>query len=708
MSNRLKGGGGGGGGHVLTHSVCDDDWSSRSGGELLVCVCLCACPQYARLLRRLRRFDAKHVLNVTAMLNEREGGGAGGVEKLGKELLTKLCQRLYGTGAPVWQLEPVMSRVAKGLLGIDGVDFILLQREGFAYFPERQTTVTFRMTRSYCMHKFDELEVLAVRLASLASNTPCVSTVQTAMVTEEMKDAALEIVEEEFIREEDADEKRRSGSSPHIIDRKWRATSRLRHTASLAPSRLSFSMSPKSILTFTSNLTKSQTIRRRRRQQQDGEQKQKQNHKRKESNERSNAAAAAAVSTTEILNEQRIEAAAIIDLAASGPGMFYYEDIGDPGDEAWDAEPHIRALFSYLAAAQAIERIKAIDEVADDAKYHRLVMLLANVAASAGAAGFWYQGGWPDIALTAALTIVVDLTQRRWSYLTRAIGERAVFECFVAFLVGITAGLIAIEWPNEICFGAVGIASLSSVFQGFKIVFSVLQLMSKHSLAGTADLVEALLFTALIAYFLKFGQYIAAVIMSSPAHQFLGCDNPISQLYYILLVPISALAWSVQFLPKYRDLPVMTLHGVASFAISWGLDQASNIGTFKSFFAASIVTFSAGIYSRFTGKHSVANTMAGLYVLVPGAYAVKSYFGIANTNLEGSMFTSQILATIVTRAVIIGLGAWTGMMMRMDFEIRCTPLSLSLSRRLLLCSRIHTYTAHISTWRYRLVTIRMT
>ena len=125
----------------------------------------------------------------------------------------------------------------------------------------------------------------------------------------------------------------------------------------------------------------------------------------------------------------------------------------------------------------------------------------------------------------------------------------------------------------------------------------------------------------------------------------------------------------------------MTLHGVMSFAISWGLDQATNIGTFKSFFAASIVTFSAGMYSRFSGKHSVANTMAGLYVLVPGAYAVKSYFAVANVTTEGTMFTTQILATIVTRAVIIGLGAWTGTLCCSPNVLGTTNEWLSFFRR---------------------------
>merc|ERR1719181_2570574 len=60
-------------------------------------------------------------------------------------------------------------------------------------------------------------------------------------------------------------------------------------------------------------------------------------------------------------NEQRIDAKTIINMAADGPGFFYYDGVGDAGDEIWDAGEHIRSLFSYLAASDAIARIREID-----------------------------------------------------------------------------------------------------------------------------------------------------------------------------------------------------------------------------------------------------------------------------------------------------------------------------------------------------------
>ena len=117
-------------------------------------------------------------------------------------------------------------------------------------------------------------------------------------------------------------------------------------------------------------------------------------------------------------------------------------------------------------------------------------------------------------------------------------------------------------------------------------MFAVLQLMSKQALSGVADLIEALLMTAVMSYFLKLGQYVAAVIMGdvesagsfTNVQPFGTCGDPIGELWYLLLVPIAAVSWSACFLPSYRDLPVMTLHGILAYIFIWGIGEAKNIG----------------------------------------------------------------------------------------------------------------------------------
>lgn len=110
------------------------------------------------------------------------------------------------------------------------------------------------------------------------------------------------------------------------------------------------------------------------------------------------------------------------------------------------------------------------------------------------------------------------------------------------------------------------------------------------------------------------------------------------------------------------------MHGVLAYVVNYALAKAGSSSALNNFVSACAVTLSAGITSRFTGRQAVGNTVAGLYVLLPGAYLVKSLF---NTTVDGSFFVD-----IIQMAVIIGIGAWTG-------SILCSPTLLGTTRGLL-------------------------
>ena len=201
------------------------------------------------------------------------------------------------------------------------------------------------------------------------------------------------------------------------------------------------------------------------------------------------------------------------------------------------------------------------------------------------------------------------------------------------------------------------------------------QIMSKHTISGGADFLESLLFTGLIAYFLKFGLSAAELIMDrkEDAANFV-CHEPIDQKWYFLLLPITALSWSVLFTPLYRDLPLMTMHGILSYLVYFGITQIPDTDTEGAaiFVAAATVTFTAGFISRFTGRQALGDTVTGLYVLLPGSYLARGLFSTAeNKSLDGNL-----LMSIVFMAVTIGLGGWTGTML-------CSPTILGTNNGLL-------------------------
>lgn len=232
--------------------------------------------------------------------------------------------------------------------------------------------------------------------------------------------------------------------------------------------------------------------------------------------------------------------------------------------------------------------------------------------------------------------------------------ERIVAEIVASFVVGLTAGLIALTWPAHTCFTAMALGGILDILQGFRIVYAVIEIMSRHTVAGGADLLEGILFTGLIAYFLRFGQYVSASCFGDPdITRFAACREGVNPWFNLILVPIAALSWSGLFHPNHADLPVMALHGILAYGMNYCLSMWRVDDNLNNFLSSLLVSFTAGMASRFSGKQAVANTVAALYALVPGAYLVSVL--LTTGSLDNSFLTN-----IIQRSVIIGLGAWTG------------------------------------------------
>lgn len=93
----------------------------------------------------------------------------------------------------------------------------------------------------------------------------------------------------------------------------------------------------------------------------------------------------------------------------------------------------------------------------------------------------------------------------------------------------------------------------------------------------------------------------------------------------------------------------MVAHGVLGYLVSWQFYKATS-GTntnLNNFVAAMAVTFSAGVLSRFTGRGALANTVAGIYVLLPGAYLVSQVY---NDRIEG--FLTQIILRAISKCCL--------------------------------------------------------
>jgi uncharacterized membrane protein YjjP (DUF1212 family) len=293
--------------------------------------------------------------------------------------------------------------------------------------------------------------------------------------------------------------------------------------------------------------------------------------------------------------------------------------------------------------------------------YSPQMVNLFRILSSAGACAVWFGGSLHDMIASGILAILVAYIGSSNLRRQLAFEERVLTEVVASLCVGVISGVLAIRWPDKFCFGAIAVASIMELLQGFKVVYAVIEVMSKNIVTGTSRLLEGILFTGLISYSLKFGLDFAFRLMmgGAPAAldyaNMLESANGINGKFFPFILPFATTAWSGLFRPNYADLPLMAFHGMLAFALNWA--GAS------MFVAAMCVTFSAGIVSRFTGREALGNTLSGLYALVPGVYMVRSILAPSRVNF---------IESVLLAATTIGLGGWAG-------TILCSPTILGKS-----------------------------
>lgn len=381
----------------------------------------------------------------------------------------------------------------------------------------------------------------------------------------------------------------------------------------------------------------------------------------------------------------------ILDTASEGQGLFYYvnargylQSVQDPEvSDFWTIPEAERELFSRLACREAMTMIQEID-AGQKQLYPPLVIIAFRMIAAAGACGFWFHGSWYDMLVSGFLAIVVAMIGE-WSVLSKQ--EKLIFEVIASFVVGLTAGSVALIWPRKTCFGAMAISGIMDLMQGFRVVYAIIEVMSRNAVAGTSDLMEGLLFTGLVAYGMRTGQVTAAGLFGNGSGdtEFTQCSSGINEWWYLLFVPMAAFSWSGLFTPNYADLPLMGVNGIFAYSMNFLLNKAGVNENINNFVSAMSISLSSGIVSRFTGRQAIACTVAGLYVLLPGAYLVTSLY---STNVDNTFFVQ-----IMQRALVIGIGAWTG-------SILCSPTLLGSTGGLLsqLGSENSDNTARDSNW----------
>lgn len=291
-------------------------------------------------------------------------------------VLREVFRDLYLGGAPVWALESVMQKAAEGLTGDPGVNWLLLPRKTFMSGSSLGTSM-FKSERGFSIQKMDQMEKIATRLASFASNTKGFSNIPSRLP---------------------------------------------KHGELLKASR-----------TASSRFLGVQ------------------------------------------LQDSKKVAKEILSLASRAEGLFFFinkrraeaikAEIGTlhPADDAfWTISEREQEVFSRLATIEAMETIAKLDTKPVD-EYRWWLVMIFRIVASAGACGFWFGGSWNDMWIAGLLAVIVAMIGSA-DFLSRS--ERVIYETVASFIVGLTSGLVALQWPSETCYTAMALGGVLDLLQG--------------------------------------------------------------------------------------------------------------------------------------------------------------------------------------------------------------------------------------------------
>ena len=524
-----------------------------------------------------------------------------------EEIIINLTRGLAAGGTPIWALENVLQKASEGLTGNQGAEFFVLPRRALISDGAGNTRL-LRVSRGFNIHLLNVMEQIAIRLASFASNTSGVARLPTRMPSSEEFRSA-----------------HRQGTA--------REVNAPRNKKEMAREILDLASEHEGFFFYLNSHKKEVVF---------------------EEDSKDDAA-------TGTIYEEDSKNGRDDDNDDAATGGTIKES-----DRFWIIEDHLGEVFTRLAAIEALEAIDEINE-SDQRQYSRWAVMVFRFLTSACASGMWFNGSWPDM-LCAGLGGLILGYVSTWGILTKQ--ERILLEAIASWIIGTFAYSITLWWPEDTCFGAIAIAGALDILQGYKMTFSVVEVLSKNAVAGSANFMEAILYTSVITTFLKLGQGTASFLFREDggfADTSLECSNAVNQYWLFLIVPLGALAWSGGFNPDYNELPMMAFHGILVFTVNWALEQQGQIDSKSSLFVSAMsVSLSAGLVSRFTGRQALGNTFAGLYVLVPGVYLVDNLFTDNSTDFIGE---------VIYNSLLIGIGAWSG-------TVFCAPIILGTTASL--------------------------
>ncbi|KAJ2724608.1 pheromone-regulated protein prm10 [Coemansia sp. Benny D115] len=264
-----------------------------------------------------------------------------------------------------------------------------------------------------------------------------------------------------------------------------------------------------------------------------------------------------------------------------------------------------------------------------------------------------FGGSWEDSGISLALGLIVGL-------MNLAAGKFSGYTNFFEVSASIISGILSAALANWGCFGATSLSATVVLLPGLVMTTGVIELSSRHMLAGTVRIFYALLLAFIIAYGLLIGVEIYNKLAGNPALDNALLDlsqcQALTKWSWFGTFPLGIISISVLVNIHWRHWASVTVIAGICYGIFWlfkfhlGLDDLAPV---VASFALGLV---ANVWSKFTGQTAYMILLPGEMFLVPGSVGVRGFSSLlSKQGVQGAQLALQMITTCLS--IMMGLFA---------------------------------------------------
>ncbi|KAI8338948.1 hypothetical protein BC941DRAFT_350521 [Chlamydoabsidia padenii] len=270
--------------------------------------------------------------------------------------------------------------------------------------------------------------------------------------------------------------------------------------------------------------------------------------------------------------------------------------------------------------------------------------ILASTMAAFAASIIMFEGSWIDSGFSALFGLVIGGLKELANWMPV---YARVFEVSACTL----ASLAVRSLHNYCCFNATIISSIIILLPGYAMTMAVMEITSKHMVAGAVRLIHVVFYSFLLAYGLELGSYLYdAFYPNTSTDGYCPVNNaPYSPVVppewaIIPLFPVMTCGLSMTFGSAPRQWPSEIIAAALGFGATYFLRRFIPDPPILNAISSFLVGLYGHVALKLTGQPPISPISVGVSMLVPGSIGVRGAFGMLHQSEEGkSNFALQML-----------------------------------------------------------------